>query len=129
MPFPDVLRRKITSDNSIFDRCDSIIRNFETIASSTGEVYGDKKGKRANMAKRIGLQLHWLVDQERERAANSPEVPAAPDQKTVNQVSEPAETLDQIKDELAGLVGLEAVKKERLVPLESTAHSPAPPAK
>ncbi len=75
--FPDVLRRKITSDNSIFDRCDSIIRNFETIASSTAEVYGDKKGKRANMAKRIGLQLHWLVDQERERAANSPEVPAA----------------------------------------------------
>ena len=99
---------------SIFDPCDSIIRNFETIASSTAQVYGDKKGKRANMAKRIGLQLHWLVDQERERAANSPEIPVAPDQNTVNQVSEPAETLDQIKDELVGLVGLDAVKKDFL---------------
>jgi SpoVK/Ycf46/Vps4 family AAA+-type ATPase len=112
--FPELLRRKVGEEIRIYDPCDSIVRNFETIASSTAQVYGDKNGKRANMAKRIGLQLNWLVDQERERAANSPEVPAAPDQNIVNQVSEPVETLDQIKEELAGLVGLEAVKKDFL---------------
>ena len=112
--FPELLRRRVGQEIRIYDPCDLIIRNFETIASSTAQVYGDKKGKRANMAKRIGLQLHWLVDQERERAANSPEIPAAADQKTVNQLTEPAETLDQIKDELLGLVGLDAVKKDFL---------------
>ena len=61
--FPELLRRKVGEEIRIYDPCDSIVRNFETIASSTAQVYGDKNGKRANMAKRIGLQLHWLVDQ------------------------------------------------------------------
>jgi len=70
--FPELLRRKVDKDSRIHDPCDSIIRHFETIAGSTGQIYGDKRGKRANMAKRIGLQLRCLVDNERERVDNLP---------------------------------------------------------
>jgi SpoVK/Ycf46/Vps4 family AAA+-type ATPase len=114
--FPDLLRRKITSDTRIYDPCDSIIRHFETIASSTADLYGDKNGRRGNMAKRIGLHLRWLVDKERERVAASPDKAGAAHSNATRSADElmPTETLDQVRDELNGLVGLEAVKKDVL---------------
>lgn len=114
--FPELLRRKIGQEIRIYDPCDSIVRNFETIASSTAAVYGDKSGKRANMAKRVGLQLYWLVDTERERAAHAPVDAMEPARKDMQAGDESTsvETLEQVKDELKGLVGLEAVKKDVL---------------
>jgi hypothetical protein len=35
--FPELLRRKITAEGRIYDPCDSIIREIETVAKSTGE--------------------------------------------------------------------------------------------
>jgi hypothetical protein len=109
--FPELLRRKITAAESrIYDPCDSIIREIETVAKSTGRVYGDKLGKRANMAKRIGLQLRWLVDTERERDAERPKPDEADSsQNNVISAGEPqkTETMDDVKSELMGLIGLE----------------------
>jgi len=110
--FPDLLRRKVDKDSRIHDPCDSIIRHFETIAGSTGQIYGDKRGKRANMAKRIGLQLRCIVDNERERVDNLPK-DAPGETQLVNEPTD-AVTLDQVKAELAGLVGLAAVKQDVL---------------
>ena len=72
--FPELLRRKVTTDARIYDPCDPIIRHIETVAKSTGEVYGDRQRKRAAMAERIGLQLRWLVDTEREERNSVPSV-------------------------------------------------------
>ena len=117
---PELLRRRATEEvRALYDPCDSIIREIETIARSTGRVYGDKLGKRANMATRIGLQLRWLVDEERERAADSsPTLGGHPGQDkdkvtAANELTK-AETLDDIKTELMSLVGLEPVKRDFL---------------
>lgn len=115
--FPDVLRRRSTADARIYDPCDSIIRQIETVAKSTGRVYGDKHDRRANMAKRIGLQLRWMVDTEREQDAEHPKSNVNdPGQTNVNSPDEPqnTETLDDVKAELTALIGLEAVKKDFL---------------
>ncbi len=111
--FPMLLRRKLDVDTKYLDPCDSLIRKIETIAESTGKIYGDKLGKRANLATRVGLQLRWLVDTARERQADSP--PDSPE-KSANGLTEPVnpETLDDIKAELMGLIGLEPVKKDFL---------------
>jgi ATP-dependent Clp protease ATP-binding subunit ClpC len=58
----------------------------------------DKLGKRSNMTTRMGPQLRWLVDEERERADSPPR----------------AETLDDVEAELMSLVGLEPVKRDFL---------------
>ena len=50
-------------------------------ASSTAQVYGDRNGKRANMAKRTGRRLHSLVDEEESAAPTPRGVPTAPDRK------------------------------------------------
>jgi len=114
---PELLRRKIAEEVRILDPCDSIIRNIETVAKSTGRVYGDKVDKRANMARRIGLQLRLLVDTERERALEAP-MSSGTESSPENAVGvdEPVniETLDAIKAELANLIGLEPVKKDFL---------------
>ena len=116
--FPELLRRKSTDEIRIYDHCDSIIRNLEKISRGTGRVYGDKLGRRANMAKRIGIQLRWLVDKERERLAAAPPASAEVDsnQNAGKAGDEPTktETLDDVKTELMSLVGLEAVKKDFL---------------
>lgn len=72
--FPELLRRKVSVEARIYDPCDSIIRHIETVAKSTGEVYGDKHRKRAAMGERIGLQLRWLVDTEREQESERPKL-------------------------------------------------------
>jgi hypothetical protein len=107
--FPQVLRQKVNSDARIYDPCDSIIRHIETVAKSTGEVYGDKHRKRAAMAERIGLQLRWLVDTEREQDAERPK--AQQDDSRENNVTgtnetqnTETETLDDIKQENRELV-------------------------
>jgi stage V sporulation protein K len=115
--FPDVLRRKVRIDSRIYDPCDSIIRQIETVAESTGRIYGDKKRERASVAKRIGIQLRWLVDAEREREperSNAQEANAGPS--NVGSTNEPdkPETLEDVKAELMGLIGLEAVKNDFL---------------
>jgi AAA+ superfamily predicted ATPase len=114
---PQLLRRQIRDDRRIFDPCDSAIRAIETIAQSTGQVYGDKERKRTNMAKRIGLHLRWLIDSERERLTDS-DTPDRIDsgQGSVILATDPAatETLDDIKAELMSLIGLEPVKREFL---------------
>jgi SpoVK/Ycf46/Vps4 family AAA+-type ATPase len=115
--FPDVLRRRIAADARIYDPCDSIIRHIETVAKSTGRVYGDKHDKRANTAKRIGLHLRWLVDTEREQDAEHPKPQGADSsENNVTSTDEPLNTgtLDDVKAELRGLIGLEAVKKDFL---------------
>jgi stage V sporulation protein K len=115
--FPELLRRKLTVDARIYDPCDSIIRHVETLAKATGEVYGDKHRKRAAMAERIGLQLRWLVDTEREEEAERPKAPAADSGEnsvTSANDNQNAETLDDVKAELMALVGLEAIKKDFL---------------
>ncbi len=115
--FPELLRGKITADGRIYDPCDSIIRQIETVAKSTGHVYGDKLGKRANMAKRIGLQLRWLVDTEREREAEHPKrdrADVSPNNVTSGDEPQNTETLDDVKAELMGLIGLEPGKKDFL---------------
>ena len=101
---------------AIYDPCDSIIRQIETVAKSTGRVYGDKRDRRANMAKRIGLQLRWLVDTEREQDAERPKPQGTDSKDNVTSADEPqnTETLDDVKAELMGLIGLEAVKKDFL---------------
>jgi stage V sporulation protein K len=69
------------------------------------------------MAKRIGLHLRWLVDTERERDAERPKLDEADSgQGNVTSLGEPqsTETLDNVKAELIGLIGLEAVKKDFL---------------
>jgi stage V sporulation protein K len=114
---PDVLRRKVTIESRIYDPCDSIIRQIETVAEYTGRIYGDKKRERANMAKRIGIQLRWLVDAEREREAESSNTREANvGANNVGSTNEPdkAETLEDVKAELMGLIGLEAVKNDFL---------------
>lgn len=114
---PELLRRKISAEARILDPCDTIISQIETLAKSAGRVYGDKHNRRANMAKRIGLQLHWLVDTEREQEGGAPK-PRQTDssQNSVTARDEPqnAETLDDVKAELMGLIGLEAVKQDFL---------------
>ncbi len=114
--FPEILRRKVPEDSRIHDSCSSTIREFVTIASSTAQVFGDKRGKRGNMAKRIGLQLRALVDSERERVAHVPDGTVDPSQSATQAMDESkdVETLEQVKEELAGLVGLAAVKKDVL---------------
>ena len=115
--FPDLLRRRIAADARIYDPCDSIVRHIETVAKSIGRVYGDKHDKRANMAKRIGLQLRWIVDTEREREAECPKQDAAgtsPSNVTSTNEPQNTETLDDVKAELMGLIGLEPVKKDFL---------------
>lgn len=113
---PELLRRKLADEIRIYDPCDSIIRNIETVAKSTGRVYGDPNDKRANTAKRIGLQLRLLIDTERERG---PE-PSMRTEKNSNpekahsEEPEKSETLDDIKAELTNLIGLDPVKKEFL---------------
>ncbi|MFL6446968.1 MAG: AAA family ATPase [Bryobacteraceae bacterium] len=115
--FPELLRRKVNVDARIYDPCDSMIRHIETVAKSTAKVYGDKHRKRAAMAERIGLQLRWLVDTEREEAAERPK-PENPDsdENTLPPANENqnTETLDDVKAELMGLIGLQAVKKDLL---------------
>jgi stage V sporulation protein K len=114
---PELLRRKASGEARSYDPCDSVIREIETMVESTGSVYGDKRGHRANMAKRIGLHMRWLVDTERERAANAPSPDGAePSQNQVTLAEDPkrSETLDDVKAELMGLIGLEPVKKEVL---------------
>jgi hypothetical protein len=114
---PELLRRKVSAEARIFDPCDSIIRHIETVAKSTGEVYGDKHRKRAAMAERFGLQLRWLVDAEREREAERPKARNAEsgenDVTPLNETPD-TETLDDVKTELMNLIGLEAVKKDFL---------------
>ncbi len=115
--FPELLRRKAAEEFRSYDPCDSILRQIETIAENTGRVYGDKRGHRANIAKRIGLHLRWLVDTERERAANSPSpkgTEPTTDKVTLIEELTPQGTLEDIKKELMGLIGLEPVKKEVL---------------
>jgi SpoVK/Ycf46/Vps4 family AAA+-type ATPase len=111
--FPELLRRKAVAEIFILDPCDSIIRNIETVAKSTGHVYGDNGGKRASMAKRLALQLHGLVDTERERAANAFEAGPTGTSEDKNQ-AENMETLDDIRAELTNLIGLDPVKKDFL---------------
>jgi stage V sporulation protein K len=109
-----LLRRKVSAEARIYDPCDSIIRHIETVAKSTGEVYGDKHRKRAAMAERMGLQLRWMVDTERERDAERPKPDAAdsnPNAVTSANEPEKTETLDDVKAEL---IGLEPVKKDFL---------------
>lgn len=112
--FPELLRRKVAATSIVFDPCDSIIREIETVAKSTGQVYGDKLMHRANMATRIGLQLRFLVDAKREGESERPN-PDGTDASLTN-VIEPqnTETLNDVKAELASLIGLEAVKKDFL---------------
>lgn len=114
---PQLLRHQIRDDRRLFDPCDSTIRAFETIGQSSGQVYGDKDRKRANMAKRIGLHLRWLIDSERERLTES-DLPDQTDsgQNTMTPATDPrpVETLDDIKAELMSLIGLEPVKREFL---------------
>jgi len=115
--FPELLRRKVSVDTRIYDPCDSIIRHIETVAKSTGEVYGDKHRKRAAMAERIGLQLRSMLDREREEQAERPK--AQNSDSTENSMppaneNQNTETLDDVKTELMGLIGLEAVKKDFL---------------
>lgn len=115
--FPDLLRQRVAADARIYDPCDSIIRQIETIAKSTGRVYGDKHDRRANIAKRIGLRLRWLVDTEREQDAERPKRQGIDSsQNNVTSPNEPlnTETLDDVKAELMGLIGLDAVKKDFL---------------
>ncbi|HEY6987832.1 MAG TPA: AAA family ATPase [Bryobacteraceae bacterium] len=114
--FPELLRRRISADARIYDPCDSIIRHIETAAKSTGRVYGDKLNRRANMATRIGLQLRWLVDTEREQDAQGPNPQGTDSKDNVTSPDEPknVETLDDVKAELIGLIGLQAVKKDFL---------------
>ena len=138
--FPDLLRYKATEEKRLFDPCDPLIRRFETIARSTGRVYGDARRKRENMAKRIGLQLRWLVDRERDGGADgpgsaqytplscppvnreedkrgdAPEAKASADGSPAAPIQETAktETLDDVKAELMALVGLEPVKRDFL---------------
>src|SRR6185312_4118393 len=111
------LRRKVSAEARIYDPCDSIIRHIETVAKSTGEVYGDKHRKRAAMAERIGLQLRWLVDAEREREPEHPKARNAESgENGVTPLNETpdTETLDDVKTELMNLIGLEAVKNDFL---------------
>jgi SpoVK/Ycf46/Vps4 family AAA+-type ATPase len=114
---PELLRRKLADEIRIYDSCDSIIRNIETVAKSTGRVYGDPNDKRANMAKRIGLQLRLLVDTERERGPE-PSMTNTTDSSPDDAASEAepgnTETLDDVKAELTSLIGLEPVKKDFL---------------
>jgi hypothetical protein len=116
---PQLLLRKATEAVRIFDSCDLIVREIETIGKSTGRVYGDKLGRRSNITTRIGLQLRWLVDKERERAADSPSTldgHSDQEQDKVAAANEAtrAETLDDIKAELMSLIGLEPVKRDFL---------------
>lgn len=114
---PELMRRKIAEEARVYDPCDSIIRNIETIAKSTGRVYGDKFDKRANMAKRIGLQLRLLVDDGRERAPESSMssgTESGPDKASSSDKPGSTESLDDIKRELMGLIGLEPVKRDFL---------------
>lgn len=115
--FPELLRRKVSVEARIYDPCDSIIRHIETVAKSTGEVYGDKHRKRAAMGERIGLQLRWLVDTEREQEAERSKAQnsnSGENGVTAAKENQNTETLDDVKTELMGLVGLEAVKKDFL---------------
>ena len=115
--FPELLRRKVSVDARIYDPCDSIIRHIETVAKSTGEVYGDKHRKRAAKGERIGLQLRWLLDTEREREPERPKpqnADSAENSVTAANHNQTTETLDDVKAELMGLIGLEAVKKDFL---------------
>jgi len=114
---PELLRAKARAETKYSDPCDSVIRHIETIARSTGNVYGDKLRKRANLAGRIALQLRFLVEAERERAADFPPAASADSvevQEKALAAVEPAkgETLDEIQAELMGLVGLESVKRD-----------------
>lgn len=115
--FPELLRRKVSVEARIYDPCDSIIRHIETVVKSTGEVYGDKHRKRAAMGERIGLQLRRLVDTEREQEAERPRAQNAnsgENNVTGANGNQNTETLDDVKAELMGLIGLEAVKKDFL---------------
>ena len=96
--------------------CDPIIRSFETIARSTGRVYGDPHKKREHMAKRIALQLRCLVDKEWDRVADSRPDENAAGGDHAAPVVEPiaTETLDEVKAELMRLIGLEPVKRDFL---------------
>jgi len=115
--FPELLRRMSAKEIRVYDPCDSTIRRIENLAKSTGRVYGDKHDTRANMAKRIGLQLRWMVDSERERDAGHPKADAADlNASAVTSANGPekTETLDDLKAELMALVGLQPVKKDVL---------------
>ena len=52
---PELLRAKARAEIKYSDPCDLVIRHIETIARSTGSVYGDKLRRRANLAGRIAL--------------------------------------------------------------------------
>lgn len=117
--FPELLRRKARNDVKWSDPCDSIIREVETIARSTGRVYGDILRRRDSIASWIGLQLRSLVDRERERPADVP-AGAYSDSGRAQERAAPAEdpgraeTLEEIQAELMSLVGLEPVKRDFL---------------
>lgn len=114
---PELLRRKLSAEGRSYDPCNSLIRDIETVAKSTGQVYGDKNRKRTAMAERIGLQLRWLVDTARDEEAGHPKAKNADatenDVAPVNE-NQNTETLEDVKAELMGLVGLDAVKKDFL---------------
>jgi SpoVK/Ycf46/Vps4 family AAA+-type ATPase len=119
---PALLRSKARAEVKYSDPCDSVIRYIETIARSTAHVFGDRLHKRANLAGRIGLQLRWLVDLERERPTDfAPPTSTPPVHADAGETEEkpapavePAksETLEEIKAELMGLIGLESVKRD-----------------
>jgi SpoVK/Ycf46/Vps4 family AAA+-type ATPase len=111
---PDLLRRKAAEEVRILDHCDSLIRKIEGIAKHTGRLYGDKLGKRAGMATRIGFQLRLLVDTERERAPDLPKPDVTDSQPSDAIERASVETLDEVKAELTNLIGLDAVKRDVL---------------
>jgi MoxR-like ATPase len=108
--FSKLLTLQMAEERRIYDPCDSTIRSLETVGNYTARICGDAKGKRENMVGRICLQLRCLVDTETNRLASLS--PKEAEDATQPEAPMKDENLEEIKEELLRLVGLEAVKRD-----------------
>jgi SpoVK/Ycf46/Vps4 family AAA+-type ATPase len=106
------LRLQITEHSRFFNPCDPTIRHVEYVGNYTARIFGDAEGGRENLVGRICLELRNLLENERDRLAET-----RPDETGEPPPPEPQmkeDTLDEVKSELLGLIGLEAVKRDFL---------------
>jgi hypothetical protein len=112
---PKLLLLQAAEEQRIYSPCDSTIRGLENVGKTTGEIFGDSKGERENMARRLALQWRWMVDAESQRVAGlAGEERDAESALPGTEVSQPMDddNLDAINTELEKLVGLDAVKRD-----------------